>query len=278
MSTAGGGLLSNYLNGESRSQSNGWEREANRATIQNGLTDSMSAEPVKLAGRRKRSAQEKKLVVGIASVLRCPATTPTGKGKRPRSAPLVVGSVGERHMAELVKRVEILEKAMNGLSSKYGVPVEELAQNMIGENLDGTTREGVEAKRQELQDTELKYEGMQAQDASFKDLSSGPSPRPATQSYADMPSSNQVTNGISSSSVSPASEVQDTPNPYIIPDPQFVHPSAPDMLEPQGFFRQEYNESFILNNDRTLQSNELTMHHSTMDTFTTMPDSWEQHF
>jgi hypothetical protein len=29
-------------------------------------------------------------------------------------------------MAELVKRVEILENAMSGLSSKYGVPVEEL--------------------------------------------------------------------------------------------------------------------------------------------------------
>lgn len=136
----------------------------------------------------------------------------------------------------------------------------------------------MEAKCQELQDTELKHEGMEAQDAPFKDLSSAPSPGPATQPYADMPSSNQMTSGISSSSVSPASEVQDTPNPYIIPDPQFVHPSAPDMLEPQGFFRQEYNESFILNNDRTLQSNELTMHHSTMDTFTTMADSWEQHF
>ncbi|KAL4748096.1 hypothetical protein BDW72DRAFT_215046 [Aspergillus terricola var. indicus] len=277
MSTVGGGLLSNYLNGESRSQSNGWEREVNRAMIQNGLTDSMSAEPVKLAGKKKRSAQEKKLVVGIASAPRCPATTPTGKGKRRRSAPLVVGSVRE-HMAELVKRVEILENAMTGLSSKYGVPVEELAQNIIGENLDGTTRDGIEVKRQELQDTELKHEGMQAQDASFKDLSSASSPGPASQSYADMSSSNQVTTGLSSSSVSPASEVQDAPNPYIIPDPQFVHPSAPDMLEPQAFFRQEYNDSFILGNDRTLQSSELTMHHSTMDTFTTMPDSWEQHF
>ncbi|KAL4766531.1 uncharacterized protein BDW70DRAFT_155196 [Aspergillus foveolatus] len=238
----------------------------------------MSAGPVKLAGRRKRSAQEKRLVVGIALVLRYPATTLMGKGKRRRSAPSL-------HMAELVKRVEILENAMSGLSSKYGVPVEELvsrgtkahAQNIIRENLDETTREGVETKCQELQDIELKHEGMQAQNAPFKDLSSAPSPGPATQSYADMPSSNQVTSGISSSSVSPASEVQDTPNPYIIPDPQFVHPSAPDMLEPQGFFRQEYNESFILNNDRALQSNDLTMHHS-MDTFTTMADSWEQHF
>ncbi|KAL4995308.1 hypothetical protein BDV10DRAFT_196852 [Aspergillus recurvatus] len=278
MSTVGGALLSNYLNGESRSRSNDWEREANRATIQKGLTDNMSAEPAKLAGRRKRNAQAKKLVVEIALVLRCPATTPTGKGKRRRSAPLSVGSVWEWHMAELVKRVEFLENAMNGLSSKYGVPVEELAQNTNGGILDGTTREGVEAKRQELQDTELKHDELQAQDVLLDDFPSAPSPGRATQSYADMPSSNQVTNGISSSSVSPASEVQDTSNPYMISDPPFAHPSAPGMLEPQQFFRQEYNESFILNNDRTVQSNGLTMHHPTMDTFTTMPDSWEQHF
>ncbi|KAL4989220.1 hypothetical protein BDW68DRAFT_186606 [Aspergillus falconensis] len=267
MSTVGGALLSNYLNGESHSQSNDWEREANRATIQNGLTDSMSAEPVKLAGRRKRSARAKKLAVEIALVLRCPATTPTGKGKRRRSAPL-----------SLVKRVEVLENAMNGLSTKYGVPVEELAQNTNGGSLDGTTRERVEAKRQELQDAELKHEDLQVQDALLDDFPSAPSPGHATQSYGDMPSSNQVTNGISSSSVSPASEVQDTSNPYMISDTQFAHPSAPGMLEPQQFFRQEYNESFILNNDRTVQPNGLTMHHSTMDTFTTMPDSWEQHF
>ncbi|KAL6237782.1 hypothetical protein BDW75DRAFT_228456 [Aspergillus navahoensis] len=280
MNTVGGALLSNYLNGESRSQSNDWEREANRATIQNGLTDSMSAEPVKLAGRRKRSAQAKKLVVEIASVLRCPATTPTEKGKKQRSAPLSVGSVRERcrHMAELVKRVEVLENAMNGLSFKYGVPVEELAQNTNGGILDGTTREGVVAKRQELQDMELKHEELQAQDALLDDFPSAPSPGRATQSYADMPSSNQVMNELSSSSVSPASELQDTSNPYMISDPQFAHPSGPGMLEPQQFFRQEYNESFILNNDRAVQSNGLAMHHSTMDTFTTMPDSWEQHF
>ncbi|KAL4976975.1 hypothetical protein BDW66DRAFT_150515 [Aspergillus desertorum] len=181
-------------------------------------------------------------------------------------------------MAELVKRVEVLENAMSGLSSKYGVSVEELAQNTKGENLDGKTRKGVETEGQELQDRELRHEELQAQDALLDDFPSAPSPGRATHSYADIPSNNQVTSGISSSSVSPVSEMQDTSNPYMISDPQFTHPSAPGMLEPQQFFRQEYNESFILNNDRTVQSNGLTMHHSTMDTFTTMPDSWEQHF
>ncbi|KAL4818639.1 hypothetical protein BDW67DRAFT_157020 [Aspergillus spinulosporus] len=295
MSTVGGGLLSNYLNGESRSPNSFASMCVNVPSVTPNARVAIKRLGTGGEPRYDPKRSHRQHVSRACEACRQKKTKCTGEkagcrncigtsvpcnytdGKREKT---------KKHMAELVKRVEILENAMNGLSSKYGVPVEELvsrgtkahAQNIIRENLDATTPEGVEAKHQEIQDTELKHEGMQTQDAPLEDLSSTPSPGPAIQSYADMPSSNQVTSGISSSSVSPASEVQGTPNPYIIPDPQFVHPSAPDMLEPQGFFRQEYNESFILNNDRTLQSNELTMHHSTMDTFTTMPDSWEQHF
>ncbi|KAL5049581.1 hypothetical protein BDW71DRAFT_151071 [Aspergillus fruticulosus] len=295
MSTVGGALLSNYLNGESHSPNSFASMCVSvspvtpnaRVAIKRLGTGGEPRYDPKRSHRQHVSRaceacrQKKTKCTGEKAGCRnCVGTSVPCNytdGKREKT---------KKHMAELVKRVEVLENAMNGLSTKYGVPVEELvnrgtkahAQNTNGGSLDGTTRERVEAKRQELQDAELKHEDLQVQDALLDDFPSAPSPGHATQSYGDMPSSNQVTNGISSPSVSPASEVQDTSNPYMISDTQFAHPSAPGMLEPQQFFRQEYNESFILNNDRTVQPNGLTMHHSTMDTFTTMPDSWEQHF